>query len=280
MPSAGICSSHTLACGSRVTASARAVRDAFAIVLADGLEDVQHEATTVRSRGVLDASRNCVRRAGAELVLDAVDHEHELAFDHVPELLVVMIVRRHTRAGLELEQVEHGAVAEERPHRDPLHECVRRRLAQPLDLAHQPASTGFVRSPIPSTDTVTTSPGFRYTGGSRKKPTPAGDPVVTTSPGSTVTRSVRNASRRAGGNSISAVAESCMTWPLSVVETRSADQSPSSSAVTISGPIGENVSGFLPSVICMSLNCTSRADTSCRIVQPRTCSSARSSGIR
>ena len=55
----------------------------------------------------------------------------------------------------------HRTVPEQRPHGHAFHERVRRGLAQPLDLAHQPASTGFVRSPMRSTDTVTVSPGRR-----------------------------------------------------------------------------------------------------------------------
>ncbi len=110
---------------------------------------------------MLDSAGDRVRGAGTELVLDAVDREQQLALDHVAELLVVMVVRRHPRPGFELEEVEHRAVTEERPHRDAVHERVRRRLAEAFDLDHQPASTGFVSSPIRSTATVTVSPGCR-----------------------------------------------------------------------------------------------------------------------
>ncbi|HET7130504.1 MAG TPA: hypothetical protein VFJ93_15655, partial [Gaiellaceae bacterium] len=46
-------------------------------------------------------------------------------------------------------------------------------------LAHLPAATtGFANVPIRSMSTVTTSPGCKYTGGVRAKPTPGGVPVA------------------------------------------------------------------------------------------------------
>ena len=48
------------------------------------------------------------------------------------------------------------------------------------------ATTGFTSSPMPSTVTVTTSPGTSQRGGLRAKPTPAGVPVEMMSPGSSV----------------------------------------------------------------------------------------------
>ena len=48
------------------------------------------------------------------------------------------------------------------------------------------ATTGFTNSPIPSTRTATSSPGFSQRGGLRAKPTPGGVPVAMISPGSNV----------------------------------------------------------------------------------------------
>ena len=53
-----------------------------------------------------------------------------------------------------------------------------------------------------------------------------------------------------------------------------------SSAVTIHGPIGANVSSALPRIHCVSPNCRSRAEMSSPHVYPSTTSSARSSGTR
>ena len=41
----------------------------------------------------------------------------------------------------------------------------------------------FVKVPRPFTEIATVSPGWRYTGGFRPMPTPAGVPVARTSPG-------------------------------------------------------------------------------------------------
>src|ERR1017187_8326960 len=48
------------------------------------------------------------------------------------------------------------------------------------------AITGFTSSPTPAILTVTSSPGLRYRGGWRAKPTPAGVPVAMMSPGSRI----------------------------------------------------------------------------------------------
>ena len=45
------------------------------------------------------------------------------------------------------------------------------------------STTSFSRTPIPSISMRTTSPAFRYFGGSKPMPTPAGVPVAITSPG-------------------------------------------------------------------------------------------------
>src|SRR5207253_1161661 len=248
----------------------------LAVVLSHRLEDVEDSAAhAVLCPGrVRDATGDLVAVAGAQAVLHAVDREQELAVDDEPELLVRVAVLGDARARLEVEQVEHRSVAEERAHAHAPRELVPRARDEIRDVRHQPAATGFGRSPIRSTDTVTSSPGFRYTGGWRKQPTPAGVPVETMSPGSSVTSAVRYSSRTGGGKIISDAGDDCIVSPFSVVETWRVLQSPISSAVTTSGPSGQNVSGPLPSVSWFSLNCTSRAETSSRIVQPKTASRA------
>src|SRR5437867_2893069 len=166
------------------------------------------------------------------------------------------------RPGLELEKVQHDGVAEERLHPHPGHELVPAPGIEVDDLCHQPATTGFARRPMRSTSTVISSPGFIQTGGLRKAPTPAGVPVVRTSPGSSVTISVRNSIRRAAEKIMSDVGEDCICSPFRWDDTCSACGSGISSAVTISGPSGENVSTPFPSVIWLSLNWMSRAETS------------------
>jgi 2-iminobutanoate/2-iminopropanoate deaminase len=51
----------------------------------------------------------------SELVRDAVDDERLHPSQDDPELLVLVTVQRHGRAGLELDQVQHRALAEQRP---------------------------------------------------------------------------------------------------------------------------------------------------------------------
>ncbi len=63
---------------------------------------------------MLDASGEDVGLERAELVCDAVDDEGLHALEHDAELLVRMAVERHLGARLEADQVEHGALAEER----------------------------------------------------------------------------------------------------------------------------------------------------------------------
>src|SRR5262249_54149618 len=109
------------------------------------------------------------------------------------------------------------------------------------EVGHHPATTGFVRRPIRSTSTVTSSPGTSHGVPSRNAATPAGVPVETTSPGTSVTIPVRNSIRRGTGKSMSLVDEFCRSSPFTSVRTRSCDGSGISSSVTISGPIGQNV---------------------------------------
>ena len=54
----------------------------------------------------------------AELVGDVVDDQRLHAPEHDPELLVLVAVEGHRRARLELDQVQHRALAEERPTAD------------------------------------------------------------------------------------------------------------------------------------------------------------------
>jgi 2-iminobutanoate/2-iminopropanoate deaminase len=53
----------------------------------------------------------------SQLVRDAVDDERLHPSQDDPELLVLVAVPRHGRAGLELDQVQHRALAEQRPAR-------------------------------------------------------------------------------------------------------------------------------------------------------------------
>ncbi len=93
-------------------------------------------------------------------------------------------------------------------------------------------------------------------------PQPQGVPVRSTSPGSSVNEREQNASSSPTPKTISAVDESCMRSPFTRVESRSACGSGISSAVTTTGPSGQNVSRLLPRTHWPSENCTSRAETS------------------
>ncbi len=125
------------------------------------MEDVEHPASLLsRPRSVGDPAGNLVGVTRPELVVDAIDLEDESALQDEPELLVRMVVSRDGGVGLEVEEVEHHGVAEERLGPYPWHELEAVGLVEARD-AHQPATTGFVSSPIRSTETVTVSPGFR-----------------------------------------------------------------------------------------------------------------------
>ena len=67
---------------------------------------------------MLDAARDHVAVHRPQLVRLAVDHERLHALEHDPELLVLVAVQRNGRARLELDHVEHRALAEERPAGD------------------------------------------------------------------------------------------------------------------------------------------------------------------
>src|SRR5712691_5730009 len=246
---------------------ALAFGDAPPVVLPDGMEDVEHSAgAPLRPGRVGNAAWDLVAVPGGEPVLDAGDPQHEHSVDDESELLVLVAVLVDDRPLLELEHVQHHGVTEQRLHPDARHQLVPPPGGEVDDLAHQPATTGFVRRSIPSTSTAISSPGSSQTGGFRNAPTPAGVPVETTSPGSSVTIAVRNSIRRAGGKIMSEVGDDCICSPFRYDETRTCCGSGISSGVTTSGPIGEKVSTPLPSVIWWSLNWMSRADTSFRTV--------------
>jgi hypothetical protein len=81
-------------------------------------------------------------------------------------------------------------------------------------------------------------------------PTPSGVPVEMTSPGSRVITLEMNAIASATGKTIADVCASCSTSPPIVSVMRRSCGSPSSSAVTIHGPNGPNVSMLLPASHC------------------------------
>jgi len=87
---------------------------ALPVILPHRLEDVEHRRPLgAEARAVLHAGRDDVSVHGAEGALDAVDDQHLLAAKHDPELLVGMTVYRKDGVGLELDEVDHGAVAEQ-----------------------------------------------------------------------------------------------------------------------------------------------------------------------
>src|ERR1017187_3911680 len=103
-------------------------------------------------------------------------------------------------------------------------------------------------------------------GGLRANPTPGGVPVEIKSPTSQVADLERWLIRNGTLKIRLLVFESCKVSPLSVREIRRLWGSGISSAVTIHGPVGAKVSQLLPRYHCLSLNCMSRALTSCRMV--------------
>jgi reactive intermediate/imine deaminase len=67
-------------------------------------------------------------------MLDAVHHQHLNAGKNDPELLVWVAVQRHDGAGLELDQVEHRILAEERSPADAVSEVEARDLIEAHEL--------------------------------------------------------------------------------------------------------------------------------------------------
>jgi 2-iminobutanoate/2-iminopropanoate deaminase len=89
------------------------------VVLSHRLEDVDDRgAVGAAVRGVLDAARDDVSLHRADRVLDAVDDEDLDAAEADAELLVRVAVRGDDGAGLELDHVDHGSRAEQRPSAD------------------------------------------------------------------------------------------------------------------------------------------------------------------
>src|SRR5262249_41191585 len=94
-----------------------------------------------RPCAVRDAAVDLVRVAGAEQVLDAVDEHRELALHDDPELLVRVRVLEHERVRLEVDHVEHGADAEQRPHADARRELAALGLSEPDDVGHSSSNS-------------------------------------------------------------------------------------------------------------------------------------------
>jgi 2-iminobutanoate/2-iminopropanoate deaminase len=67
---------------------------------------------------VLDSAGQHVALHRSHCVLLAGDHQHLCPAQHDPELFVLMAVERNGRPRLELDQVQHRALAEERPADD------------------------------------------------------------------------------------------------------------------------------------------------------------------
>ena len=98
-------------------------------------EDVDHgRAFRPAIRRVLDVPGQDVPLHRPELVRDAVDHEGLHPAQHDPELLVRMAVRRDRGAGVELDQVDHRVLAEERAALDALDETERRDVVEADEL--------------------------------------------------------------------------------------------------------------------------------------------------
>jgi putative ABC transport system permease protein len=85
-------------------------------------------------RAVLDAPGEDIALERPERVLLAVDDQHLCPAQHEPELLVRVAVQRHDRARLELDQVQHRPVAEQRPPPDPGGELERRDVLEANEL--------------------------------------------------------------------------------------------------------------------------------------------------
>src|SRR5205823_12549922 len=147
--------------------------------------------------------------------------------------------------------------AESAGHEEPFASC----RAHVLSRLHRLTSR-----PMRSISTTTSSPGASQTGGFRKAPTPAGVPVAMTSPGSRVNACEQWLTISATPKYRSDVRADWRSSPLIRHRMRTSGASPSSSMVTMHGPIGQKVSRDLPRVHCPSPNCRSLALTSFRHV--------------
>src|SRR6266540_3627754 len=87
---------------------------ALAIVLAHRAEDVQHEGALGSAvGGMLHPAREYIALHRSQLVGNAVHDERLHPTQDDAELLVLVAVQRHGRAGLELDQVQHRAFPEQ-----------------------------------------------------------------------------------------------------------------------------------------------------------------------
>src|SRR6185312_14630925 len=119
--------------------------------------------------------------------------------------------------------------------------------------SQSPSTTGLLMEPMPSTETLTSSP-------ATSGPTPAGVPVRTRSPGSKVITCEIKRKTTSTGKINASVLSDCFISPFTRLSTRTPFQG-SISSVTI-GPAGQNVSKPLARVHCGSFFCRSRAVTS------------------
>ena len=128
------------------------------------------------------------------------------------------------------------------------------------------ATTVFLSVPMPSISTSTTSPGFRNTCGDMAKPTPAGVPVEITSPGWSVITDEMYETIFATSKMRYFVFDRCRTSPFTRHSIERPPPFPSSSAVTIQGPIGAKLSCDFTRSHWLSLIWKLRAETSSRTV--------------
>lgn len=86
-----------------------------AVVVAHGVEDVEHErAVGTAVRRMLDPAWKDVRLEAPELVCHPVDDERLHSVENDPELLVRMTMERYRRTRLEADEVQHRTRAEQR----------------------------------------------------------------------------------------------------------------------------------------------------------------------
>ena len=134
--------------------------------------------------------------------------------------------------------------------------------------------------------TVTESPAASHRGGSSPAATPAGVPVVISMPTSRVNAADRCSIIWAQVKIMSAVVPSWRSSPFTQVRRARSWGSPTSSAVTIAGPVGPWVSKPFPIIMVGVRHCQSRTLTSLTTVKPATTSRARArreragSGVR
>jgi len=99
------------------------------VILLGGMQEPGHAAGTTLV-GLLESRQVGAVLDDLALVRDAVDHERLHPAQHDAELLVHVAVERHGRAGLELDEIEHRARAEQRASADAVRECERTYLVE------------------------------------------------------------------------------------------------------------------------------------------------------